>query len=205
MLVLLTITSHQVMAFMLMDRESCVQVEEEECGICHTIYMEECKMKMVEEMIPTKVTMCKNVTRYENKCKKVMKHKMVEEKRPICKVMMMTKNHTKCKHQRASKVCKKVMKCSLGMMKMAKTYPTMECEDIAIGEEEMCVDMVKLKKEEHMAKYCSYVPKTVCRDRVGVQCRRVSKKMCQYVDGQGYGGLHGDGQGYTRLHVDEDI
>ena len=62
-LMLVLLISHQIIAFMLMDRESCVQVEEEECGICHTIYMEECKMKMVEEMIPTKVTMCKNVTR----------------------------------------------------------------------------------------------------------------------------------------------
>merc|ERR1712106_871884 len=157
---------------MLMDRESCVQVEEEECGICHTIYMEECKMKMVEEMIPTRVTMCKNVTRYENKCKKVMKHKMVEEKHPICEVMMMTKYHEKYKNIKPTKLCKQVMKCSLGMK-----------------------NMVKLKKEEHMAKYCSYVPKTVCRDRVGAQCRRVSKKMCQYVDGQGY----------ARLYVDEDI
>ena len=51
---------------MVMDESSCVQVEEEECGICHTIYMEECDMKMVEEMVPSKVSMCNNVTRSVN-------------------------------------------------------------------------------------------------------------------------------------------
>ena len=52
------------MGLMVMDESSCVEVEEEECGYCHTIYMEECKMKMVEEMLPNKVSVCKNVTRY---------------------------------------------------------------------------------------------------------------------------------------------
>ena len=50
-------------ALMVMDESSCVEVEEEECGSCHTIYMEECKMKMVEEMLPVKVNVCRNITR----------------------------------------------------------------------------------------------------------------------------------------------
>ena len=50
-----------VAALMVMDESSCVEVEE--CGFCHTIYMEECKMKMVEEMMPVKVNVCRNVTR----------------------------------------------------------------------------------------------------------------------------------------------
>ena len=48
---------------MVMDESSCVEVEEEQCGFCHTIYMEECKMKMVEEMMPAKVSVCRNVTK----------------------------------------------------------------------------------------------------------------------------------------------
>ena len=51
-----------VAGVMVMDESSCVEVEEEECGFCHTIYMEECKMKMMEEMMPAKVSVCKNVT-----------------------------------------------------------------------------------------------------------------------------------------------
>ena len=61
--ILLCVACHQVTSFMVMDESSCVEVEEEECGICHTIYMEECEMKMVEEMMPVKVSMCENVTR----------------------------------------------------------------------------------------------------------------------------------------------
>ena len=60
---LLLVVIHQVSSFMVMDEASCVEVEEEDCGIYHTIYMEECKMKMVEEMIPTKVAICRNITR----------------------------------------------------------------------------------------------------------------------------------------------
>ena len=52
-----------VLSLMVMDEESCQEVEEKDCGICHTIYMEKCEMKMVEEMMPTKVPFCKNVTR----------------------------------------------------------------------------------------------------------------------------------------------
>ena len=55
------------MGLMVMDESSCVEVEEEECGYCHTIYMEDCKMKMVEEMMPAKVSVCKNVTRYRQR------------------------------------------------------------------------------------------------------------------------------------------
>ena len=62
-ILLLGAVSKQVCSVMVMDETSCVEMEEEECGICHTIYMEECKMKMVEEMMPTKVSICKNVTR----------------------------------------------------------------------------------------------------------------------------------------------
>ena len=63
-LLFLCAVSQQVSSVMVMDETSCVERVEEECGICHTIYMEECKMKMVEEMMPTRVSMCKNVTRY---------------------------------------------------------------------------------------------------------------------------------------------
>ena len=52
-----------VLSIMVMDEQSCHEVEEEDCGVCHTIYMEKCEMKMVEEMMPVKVSKCRNVTR----------------------------------------------------------------------------------------------------------------------------------------------
>merc|ERR1712038_1424331 len=140
---------------MVMDETSCVDMEQEECGICHTVYMKECKKKM--------------------------EHKMVEEKRPICKVEIMANDHTKCKNSKAEK-CKKVMKCSLGMKMMKKTYPTNVCEKVAIGEEEKCVDMVKLKKEMHKATQCSFHPKTICKNTDGMKCKRVAKKMCDFIE-----------------------
>ena len=65
---------------------------------------------------------------------------------------------------------------------MSKTYPTTVCEDIAIGDEEMCVDMVKLKKDKHLVKDCSFFPRTVCKEREGKHCRMVHKILCQYVE-----------------------
>ena len=53
-----------VQGLMVMDEPSCQEVEEAECGLCHTVYMEECKMEMVHEMMPKKVSMCRNVTRW---------------------------------------------------------------------------------------------------------------------------------------------
>jgi len=179
-----------VLSLMVMDEKSCKEVEEEECGICHTIYMEECKMKMVEEMMPVKVAMCKNVTRYENKCTTETKYNEVEEERPLCEVKMMNKNHTSCYEKSDSgpdsfsESCKQVMKCKIGMKMMKKPYPVTECEKVAIGEEENCVEMVKLKKEKHEAKHCSFHPKTVCKQQDGLECRRVKKKMCNYQDSQ---------------------
>merc|ERR1719186_1679848 len=119
---------------------------------------------MVEEMMPNLVQECKNVTRYESKCTTEMNYKEVEEERPICKVEM--------------------MKCKIGMKMMKKSYPATVCEDIAIGEEEMCVEMVKLKKEKHEAKHCSFHPKTVCQDEEGKECKMVKKKMCNYIQDQ---------------------
>merc|ERR1712055_142420 len=104
----------RVMCVMVMDKLSCVEVEQEQCGICHTIYIKECQMKMVEEMMPAKVTKCKNVARYQEKCHTEVQQKMVEEERPVCKVEMMNDNHAKCDHKKPNKGCKKVLVCHLG-------------------------------------------------------------------------------------------
>merc|ERR1711915_569941 len=176
------------MGLMVMDESSCVEVEEEECGYCHTIYMEECKMKMIEEMMPAKISVCKNVTRYENKCKTMMDEKMVEEERPICRIDMMNKNHTACEDivspitSNVTDPCRPVMKCKVGVKKMKKKVPKTKCEKIAVGEEEKCFDTVQLKKEKHEAKRCSFHPKTVCKKVDGMKCKMVKKKMCDYVD-----------------------
>merc|ERR1711862_717282 len=165
-----------VAGVMVMDESSCVEVEEEECGFCHTIYMEECKMKMM----PAKVSVCKNVTIYKDNCKTRMEEKIVEEERPICEIKMINKKNTSCQEN----TCTPVIKCKIGMKKMKKKYPMTECEKEGIGEEEKCVEMVKLKKEKHKAKHCSFHPKTMCNPAEGSECKIVKKRMCEYVDNQ---------------------
>ena len=63
LLVMVVLVVSRVQGLMVMDEPSCQDVEEAECGVCHTLYMEECSMEMVPEMMPKKVSMCRNVTR----------------------------------------------------------------------------------------------------------------------------------------------
>ena len=113
-----------------------------------------------------------------------MDEKMVEEERPICRIDMMNKNHTACKDiiSPVTDPCKPVMKCKLGMKKMKKKVPKTKCEKVAVGEEEKCFNTVKLQKEKHEEKRCSFHPKTVCKKVEGMKCKMVKKKMCDYVD-----------------------
>ena len=61
--VVVVLVLSRVQGLMVMDEPSCHDVEEAECGVCHTLYMEECQMEMVPQMMPKKVSMCRNVTR----------------------------------------------------------------------------------------------------------------------------------------------
>ena len=75
---------------------------------------------------------------------------MVEEERPICRIDMISK-HTICKviispaTSNRTNPCRLVMKCNLRRKKMKKQVSKIECEKVAIGDEEMCFDTVKLK------------------------------------------------------------
>ena len=102
-----------------------------------------------------------------------MKEKMVEEKRPICHLEIMDK---------AAAKSKQIMKCKLGMKKMKKYYPEKKCKKVAMGIDKKCFDMVKLQKEVHEVKKCSFHPKTICLPVVKMKCKTVKKKMCNYVD-----------------------
>ena len=112
-----------------------------------------------------------------------MTYTEVEEEWPLCKVEMMNRNHTSCQEEEESgldslgETCKRVMKCQIGRKMRKKADPHTVCEDIAVGGEEKCVDMVTLKKENHEAEVCSFHPKTVCKQAEGETCRKVKKKI----------------------------
>jgi len=166
-----------------MDETSCHEVEEEDCGVCHTIYMPDCEMKMVEEMMPSKVNMCKNITKYEDKCETTIETKEIEVRTPLCKVKLMDKHHMICTDDGDKDNCKKMMKCQLTTKMKKKQIPTIICKKVAMKEkEEKCFDMVHLNKEMHAKKICSFHPKTICHDSQGKECRKVKKMMCNYLD-----------------------
>ena len=114
----------------------------------------------------------------------------MEEEGPICRIEMVSRNRTDCvgkinaDFEETDNSCRPMLKCKIGMKKKMKTYPRTECEEVATGEEEKCVDMVKLKKEKHKAKHCSFHPKTMCNPVKGRKCKKVKKKMCDYLDSQ---------------------
>jgi len=68
---LLLLLARTITSKMVMDESSCLEVEEEECGLCHTVYMEECAMKEVPEMRPAMVQVCTNTTKEVEECKMV--------------------------------------------------------------------------------------------------------------------------------------
>jgi len=172
-----------VITKMVMNETSCNEVEEEECGVCHTIYMPECEMIMVEEMMPTKLEMCKNVTMYEDNCQTVMETLEVEERRPICKVKQMNMKHKACTIGSNKGPCLKVMKCHLAKQMIKKELPRTKCDKTALkNKKEKCFETIQLKKEMHEKKSCSFYPKTICHDSEGKKCRKVKKKMCNYIN-----------------------
>ena len=127
-------------------------------------------------------------SRYKSSCNTVMAETMVEEEGPICKIEMVSRNRADCvgkistDFDETDNSCRPMLKCKTGMKKKKKKYPRRECEEVATGEEEKCVDMVKLKKEKHKAKQCSFHPKTMCNPVEGRECRMVKKKVCHYLN-----------------------
>merc|ERR1719430_1624811 len=103
--------------------------------------------------------------------------KEVEEVRPICNVKAMDKAHKPCSGGDKTK-CMRVMDCKLGKKMIKKPFRKKICEK----KKEKCQHMVKLEKKMQETKSCSFNPKTVCRPSVGKKCKRVKKKMCNYID-----------------------
>merc|ERR1712025_222908 len=168
---------------MVMDESSCHEVEEEECGLCHTVYMQECQKKLVEEMVPQKVWTCENVTRYEENCSMKMEEEEVAEKHPLCEVKSMNREHKACLLEKDKVACKRVMTCQLKKKMVKKMKEKKKCEKVSTGVvEEQCFDKVLVKKEKREKEVCEFQPKTMCHDSEGKECKKVKKKMCNYLD-----------------------
>ena len=159
-------------ARMVMDEPSCREVEEEDCGLCHTVYMEECAMKEVEEMLPLRVEVCR---REECRMEKVMKEEEVVV--PVCSVKSMDREHQVCREGEGG--CFRMMDCSMERKVVEREREEKVCDQAG---RQKCYTVVKLQKQMKERKACSFHPKTVCQPAGGKRCRKVSKKMCNYTD-----------------------
>ena len=159
-------------ARMVMDKPSCREVEEEDCGLCHTVYMEECAMKEVEEMLPLRVEVCR---REECRMEKVMKEEEVVV--PVCSVKSMDREHQVCREGEGG--CFRMMDCSMERKVVEREREEKVCDQAG---RQKCYTVVKLQKQMKERKACSFHPKTVCQPAEGKRCRKVSKKMCNYTD-----------------------
>jgi len=136
-------------------------------------------MKEVPEMRPSMVQVCSNTTKEVEECKMVEDVVEQEEMRPICSVKTMDKDHKPCSMgQGGGKECMKVMGCKLGKKMMKKHQQKKVCEK----KKKKCFEMVKLEKKMMERKSCFFRPKTMCHPSVLKECRKVKKKMCNYLD-----------------------
>ena len=103
---LLLLLPLQLEARMVVDSPSCREVEEEDCGLCHTVYMEECAMREVEEMLPLRVEVCR---REECRMEKVVREEEVVV--PVCSVKSMDREHQACREGEGG--CFRMMDCSM--------------------------------------------------------------------------------------------
>merc|ERR1719348_1651680 len=175
--------SGTVLSKMVMDEASCQEVEEEECGLCHTLYTQECSMKMVEEIVPQKVWSCQNVTRSEEQCTMLMEEAEVEERQPLCLVKSMNREHKACVVEKDKAACKRVMTCKMKKKMVKKVREKKKCEKVPTEVvEEQCLYKVVVKRGQREKRVCEFQPKTMCHDSEGMECKKVKKKMCNYLD-----------------------
>ena len=176
----------------------CVEVQERECGACHSIYVRECSIRMEYSFHPEKVEECveypstapfsnnstasssdcqkghRRVCRtvYRSECGTKMQYRDMEEDHPLCNVEM-TED---CKRKSADKTppgsspCRKVpvMRCRIEKRTVRKGQPETTCRRIP---EEIC------QKEKCVP---PAVPRRKCFERVRMSRELVPREECGY-------------------------
>ena len=75
--------------------------------------------------------------------------------------------------------CRRMVDCKIKKKMMKKPKEKKVCVK---GKGEECFNVIKLEKRMEEKKTCSFHPKTVCHPSRMKECRRVKKKMCNYLD-----------------------
>merc|ERR1712226_626682 len=104
----------------------------------------------------------------------------VEESRPVCSVKAMDSQHKPCRMADKNNIngCRRMIDCKIKKKMMKKPKEKKVCVK---GKGEECFNVVKLEKQME-EKSCSFHPKTVCHPSRMKECRKVKKKMCNYLD-----------------------
>jgi len=194
---------------MLLQSQLCKEVEEEECGLCHDMFMKECHINMEPRNRPVKMRVCQEVKadvtdcrdgyrrecrkRYSTECGTTWKYRDMEEDRPVCGVEMVGRC-TGDAEDDSEKTCTEVpvMKCKIVRTKVQKRLPETSCRRVPRSfcrkkkcktSKRSCYYKVSMISELTPVESCSYSPKRVCQESEEGKCRTVKKQVCQPVSG----------------------
>merc|ERR1719430_225679 len=117
----------------------------------------------MQEMRPTKVEVCRNVTKKDDKCKLVLDIVEVEELAPLCKADE-----------------GKRLRCKLSRMKRRRPRKITRCSPPSVDSME-CYTTVQLEAVTRRVEDCAFHPKTICQEAQDMDCRMVTKMICSYV------------------------
>jgi len=174
--------------------EDCVYVEEEECGVCHSMYMPECTMKMEYKFMPIMVEECRDTdctdegyrvkcsVEYFSECFTNMVVQDTMEDHPVCGVQEEEMCHgSDCKMM-------KVMKCKMEKKKTRKEIPETACETFPTKvckkekcQRKKCYERVMMSRETQPKEHCEFKEKRVCHKTENSTCRTVKRKKCKKI------------------------
>lgn len=182
--------------------QECVEVQEQECGACHSIYLRECSIRMEYSFRPEKVEECVEYpppgggsdavagdcvqgyrricrTAYRSECGTRMQYRDMEEDHPVCGIQM-TEDCSKKAVAAADKKgggggCRKVpvMRCRIEKRTVRKGQPETACRRVP---EEIC----KKEKCAVPAAAGGATPRRKCFERVRMSRELVPREECGY-------------------------
>jgi hypothetical protein len=176
----------------------CVEVQERECGACHSIFVRECSIRMEYSFHPEKVEECVEYpannsyssslgssasdclegyrricrTIYRSECGTQMQYRDMEEDHPVCGVQMTEDCSKKFAAERGAKTgCRKVpvMRCRIEKRTVRKGQPETTCRRIP---EEIC--------QKEKCAPAKVAPRRKCYERVRMSRELVPREECGY-------------------------
>jgi len=186
----------------------CDEEEEVECGLCHTMYIKECTIRMDKTNKPINIKTCFTVqgdnnckegytrtcrTLYSAECGTKWQYKEIEEDRPVCGVQMVGKCKGISKEgTNSSRGCVEipVMRCQIEKRTVRKRMPRTSCTRIprqfcrktkCKPKKTKCFYKVHMISELTPVETCGYSPKKICHETEGPnkKCKTIKRQVCK--------------------------